>query len=46
MYALARIATLADAVLEILRSKPNLVPSEDTEGKAASKDIGDPNQAC
>jgi hypothetical protein len=31
-HALARVATLPDVILEVLRSKPNLVPSADTEG--------------
>jgi Ran GTPase-activating protein (RanGAP) involved in mRNA processing and transport len=35
--ALARVATLPDAIFEVLRSKPNLVPSEDTEGKEAAE---------
>jgi hypothetical protein len=30
--ALARVAALPDVIFEVLRSKPNLVPSEDTEG--------------
>jgi hypothetical protein len=38
--ALARVATLPDVIFEVLRSKPNLVPSEDTEGKEAAKDTG------
>jgi hypothetical protein len=29
-YALARVATLPDVIFEVLRSKPDLVPSEDT----------------
>jgi hypothetical protein len=33
-HLLARVATLpADVIFEVLLSKPNLVPSEDTEGK-------------
>jgi hypothetical protein len=35
--ALARVATLPDVIFEVLRSKPSLVPSEDTEGKEAAK---------
>jgi hypothetical protein len=35
--ALARVATLPDVIFEVLRSKPNLVPSEDTEGREAAK---------
>jgi Ran GTPase-activating protein (RanGAP) involved in mRNA processing and transport len=36
--ALARAATLYDVIFEVLRSKPNLVPSEDTERREATKD--------
>jgi Ran GTPase-activating protein (RanGAP) involved in mRNA processing and transport len=36
--ALARVATLPDVIFEVLRSKPNLVPSEDTEGEEAAED--------
>jgi hypothetical protein len=36
--ALSRVATLPDVIFEVLRSKPSLVPSEDTEGKEAAKD--------
>jgi Ran GTPase-activating protein (RanGAP) involved in mRNA processing and transport len=32
-HALARVAALPDAIFEVLRSKPNLVPSEDADGK-------------
>jgi hypothetical protein len=32
LRALARVATLPDVIFEVLRSKPSLVPSEDTEG--------------
>jgi Ran GTPase-activating protein (RanGAP) involved in mRNA processing and transport len=39
-HALARVATLTNVIFEVLRSKPNLVPSEDTEGKEAAKDTG------
>jgi Ran GTPase-activating protein (RanGAP) involved in mRNA processing and transport len=42
--ALARVATLPDVIFEVLRCKPNLVPSEDTEGKEAAKDIGVPKK--
>jgi hypothetical protein len=38
--ALARVAILPDVIFEVLRSKPSLVPSEDTEGKEAAKDTG------
>jgi hypothetical protein len=37
-HALARVATFADVIFEVLRSKPSLVPSEDPEGKEAAKD--------
>jgi hypothetical protein len=43
-HALARVASLPDVIFEVLRSKPNLVPSEDTEGKEAAKDIGVPTK--
>jgi hypothetical protein len=43
-HALARIAKLPDVIFEVLRSKPNLVPSEDTEGKEAAKDTGVPTK--
>jgi hypothetical protein len=36
-HALARVAPLPDAIFELLRSKPNLAPSEDTE---ATQDTG------
>jgi hypothetical protein len=39
-HALARVATHPDVIFDVLRSKPNLVPSEDTEGKEAAKDTG------
>jgi Ran GTPase-activating protein (RanGAP) involved in mRNA processing and transport len=38
--ALARVAALPDVIFEVLRSKPSLVPSEDTEGKEAAEDTG------
>jgi hypothetical protein len=38
--ALARVAILPDVIFEVLRSKPNLVLSEDTEGKEAAEDTG------
>jgi hypothetical protein len=34
--ALARVATLLDAILEMLRFKPNSAPSADTEGEEAA----------
>jgi hypothetical protein len=42
--ALARVASLPDVIFEVLRSKPNLVPSEDTEGKEATTDTGVPTK--
>jgi hypothetical protein len=42
--ALARAATLPNVIFEVLRSKPSLVPSEDTEGNEAAKDIGVPKK--
>jgi Ran GTPase-activating protein (RanGAP) involved in mRNA processing and transport len=42
--ALARAAALHDVIFEVLRSKPNLMPSEDTEGKEAAKDTGVPTK--
>jgi hypothetical protein len=43
-HALARVAALPDVIFEVLRSKPKLVPSEDTKGKEAvevlSEDTG------
>jgi Ran GTPase-activating protein (RanGAP) involved in mRNA processing and transport len=41
-HALARVVTLPDVIFEVLRSKPNLVPSEETGGKVAAKDTGVP----
>jgi hypothetical protein len=42
-HALTRVATLPDVIFGVLRSKPSLVPSEETEGKeVASKDTGVP----
>jgi hypothetical protein len=35
-----RVATFPDVIFEVLRSKPNLIPSEDTGGKEAAKDTG------
>jgi Ran GTPase-activating protein (RanGAP) involved in mRNA processing and transport len=53
-HALARVATLPDVIFEVLRSKPslvpsedteaNLVPSEDSEGSEAAKDTDVPNK--
>jgi hypothetical protein len=43
-HALARVATLPDVIFDVLRSKPSLVPSEDTEGKEAAKDTGVPKK--
>jgi hypothetical protein len=42
--ALARAATLYDVIFEVLRSKPNFVPSGDTDGKEAAKDTGVPTK--
>jgi hypothetical protein len=43
--ALAQVAALPDVIFEVLRSKPSLVPSADTEGKkAASSDTGVPKK--
>jgi Ran GTPase-activating protein (RanGAP) involved in mRNA processing and transport len=40
-HALARVATLPDIIFEVLGSKPNLMPSEDTKGKEeAGEDTG------
>jgi hypothetical protein len=41
---LARVNTHSDVIFEVLRSKPNLVPSDDTEGKEATKDTGVPKK--
>jgi Ran GTPase-activating protein (RanGAP) involved in mRNA processing and transport len=43
-HALARVATLHDVIFEVLHSKPSLVPSANTGGKEAAKDIGVPNK--
>jgi hypothetical protein len=43
-HALAQVATLPDVIFEVLRSKPKLVPSEDTEGKEAAEDTGVPKK--
>ncbi len=43
-HALAQAATLPDVIFDVLRSKPNLVPSEDTDGKEAAKDSGVPKK--
>jgi Ran GTPase-activating protein (RanGAP) involved in mRNA processing and transport len=37
-HALARVAILPDVIFEVLRSKPSLVLSTDTEGKEAAED--------
>jgi hypothetical protein len=43
--ALARVTTtLPDVIFEVLRSKPSLVPSADTEGKEAAEDTGVPKK--
>jgi Leucine-rich repeat (LRR) protein len=41
-HALARVATFPDAIFEVLRSKPNLVPSEETGGKEATENTNIP----
>jgi hypothetical protein len=43
-HAFTRVATLPDVIFEVLRSKPSLVPSEDTEGKEAAKVTGVPKK--
>jgi hypothetical protein len=43
-HALARAAILPDVVFEVLRSKPNLVPSEGTGCKEAAEDTGVPKK--
>jgi Ran GTPase-activating protein (RanGAP) involved in mRNA processing and transport len=43
-HALARFAELPDVVFDALRSKPKLVPSEDTEDKEAAEDTGNPKK--
>jgi Ran GTPase-activating protein (RanGAP) involved in mRNA processing and transport len=43
-HALARVAILPDVIFEVLRSKPSLVPSEDTEGKEAATATGVPKK--
>jgi Ran GTPase-activating protein (RanGAP) involved in mRNA processing and transport len=43
-HALARVAILPDVIFEVLRSKPSLVPSEETEGKEATRDTGIPTK--
>jgi hypothetical protein len=42
--ALVRVATLPDVIYEVLRSKPNLVSSEDADGKEAGEDTGVPKK--
>jgi Ran GTPase-activating protein (RanGAP) involved in mRNA processing and transport len=37
-HALARVTILPDVIFEVLRSKPDLVLSEDTEGKEVAED--------
>jgi Ran GTPase-activating protein (RanGAP) involved in mRNA processing and transport len=43
-HALGRVAILPDVIFEVLRSKPSLVPSEDTEGKEVATDTGVPKK--
>jgi hypothetical protein len=42
--ALALVATLPNVIFEVLRSKPSLVPSADTEGEEAAIDTGVPKK--
>jgi hypothetical protein len=42
-YALVWVAILP-YFIEVLRSKPSVVPSEDTEGKESAKDAGVPKK--
>jgi hypothetical protein len=42
--ALARVAILPDVIFAVLRSKPNLVPSEETEFPEAAEDTGVPTK--
>jgi hypothetical protein len=42
VHALARVARLPNVIFEVLRSKPSLVPSGDSEGSEAAKDTGVP----
>ena len=42
--ALARVAILPNVIFEVLRSKPSLVPSEDTKSKDAAKDTNVPKK--
>jgi Ran GTPase-activating protein (RanGAP) involved in mRNA processing and transport len=43
-HALARAATFPDVIFDMLCSKPNLVPSKDTEGKESAEDTGVPKK--
>jgi hypothetical protein len=43
-HALARVATLPNVIFEVLRSKPSLVPTEDTESIEGAKDTGVPSK--
>jgi hypothetical protein len=43
-HALARVAILPTVIFEVLRSKPSLVPSADTEGKEAAEDTNVPKK--
>jgi Ran GTPase-activating protein (RanGAP) involved in mRNA processing and transport len=43
-HALARVAILPDVIFEVLRSKPNLVPSAGTGCKEAAEDTGVPKK--
>jgi hypothetical protein len=43
-HALARVAMLPNVIFEVLHSKSNLVPFEDTEGKETAKDTSVPTK--
>jgi hypothetical protein len=43
-HAFTRVATFPDDIFEVLRSKPNLVPSEVTGGKEAAEDTSVPKK--
>lgn len=43
-HALTRVAILPDIIFDVLRSKPGLVPSEDTEGQETVEDTGVPTK--
>jgi hypothetical protein len=43
-HALARVARLPDVIFEVLRSKPSLVPSEETECQKVAEDTYTPSK--